>query len=112
MTAKKRIGDNFLQKHEDLRIFNYIQTKKRAKKGQKQAKKPPKRETFLPKKSFFSGKATKTTPPMFRQRRKKGKPPDCSAWQSRKKKTIEKNSAKTHPEKYNKPIPLKAYQTR
>lgn len=27
---------------------------------QKQAKKPLKRETFLPKKSFFSGKATKT----------------------------------------------------
>lgn len=51
--AKKRIGDNFLQKHEDLRIFNYIRTKKRAKNGQKQAKKLPKRETFLPKKSFF-----------------------------------------------------------
>ncbi|WP_349189478.1 hypothetical protein [Phocaeicola vulgatus] len=73
MTAKKRIGDSFLQKHEDLRIFNYIRTKKRAKNGQKQAKKPPKRETFLPKKSFFCGEATKTTPPMFRQRWKKRK---------------------------------------
>ncbi|KXA34448.1 hypothetical protein HMPREF3226_02243 [Prevotella corporis] len=43
MTAKKRIGDNFLQKHEDLRIFNYIRAKKRVKNGQKQAKKLPNR---------------------------------------------------------------------
>ncbi len=39
--------------------------------GQKQAKKPPKRETFCRKSHFFCGKATKTTPPMFRQRRRK-----------------------------------------
>lgn len=71
--AKKRVADKFLQKHEDLRIFNYIRTKKRVKNGQKQAKKSPKRETFLPKKSFFSGEATKKHSPTFRQRRKKRK---------------------------------------
>ncbi|WP_025073113.1 hypothetical protein [Hoylesella timonensis] len=54
MTAKKRIGDNFLQKHEDLRIFNYIRTKKRAKNGQKQAKKTPEKRNFLAEKVIFS----------------------------------------------------------
>ena len=74
MTAKKRIGDSFLQKHEDLRIFNHIQAKKRVKNGQKQAEKLPKRETFLPKKSFFSSKIPKTpadVPPKAEERKQK-----------------------------------------